>query len=99
MLSKVAQRLIGDEAAGIRPLDANKLTPMELARLLEVGVRIERLRRGVPDVVQQVPHARTGTAGEVDSALVRRIIANPEANWHALAAFNAAFGKSSADSK
>lgn len=45
-LKKVLQRITGDDVAGVTAIDASKLSAQDLARLLEVGVKIENLARG-----------------------------------------------------
>ena len=40
ILSKVAQRLIGDEVAGVSALAPSALTPSDIARLFEVAVKM-----------------------------------------------------------
>lgn len=45
-LKKVLQRVTGDDAEGVTAIDASKLSAQDLARLLEVGVKIENLARG-----------------------------------------------------
>jgi hypothetical protein len=42
------QRIRGDAAAGVEPLDPNRLLPRDVVRLAEVGVRIERAAYGLP---------------------------------------------------
>jgi len=46
ILSKVGQRLVGDDTANIKAIDVNKLEPSDLARLTEVATKVERLARG-----------------------------------------------------
>lgn len=46
MLSKVAQRLLGDPTAGIDAIDPSRLSASDLARLAEVGTKVERIARG-----------------------------------------------------
>jgi hypothetical protein len=43
----LAQRLVGDEGAGIRPLDPNLIGPTEWVRMMELAVRVERLAHGM----------------------------------------------------
>ncbi len=52
MLNKAAQRLAGDEANGVTPIDTSKLTAEQVARLAEVGSRIERGARGEPEKLE-----------------------------------------------
>jgi hypothetical protein len=46
ILSKVAERLVGNDISGVRAIDLNRLSAQDLARLSEVAVKIERLGRG-----------------------------------------------------
>jgi hypothetical protein len=46
MLSLVLARLVGDDTRGIKAVDANGLTPADLARVTEVASKLERLSRG-----------------------------------------------------
>lgn len=45
------QRLQGDANANVLPLDANDLDAQDAARLLDLGVKIERMSRGLPTEV------------------------------------------------
>lgn len=45
MLAKVGMRLVGDEEKGFKPIDINKLSASDLARLTEVATKIERMAR------------------------------------------------------
>ncbi|HEX5467076.1 MAG TPA: hypothetical protein VFW92_10435 [Candidatus Limnocylindrales bacterium] len=51
VINAVARRVVGDEAHGVAAIDPNTLGPQDLARLLDVAVKIERLARGVPSEV------------------------------------------------
>ena len=44
--SKIVQRLVGDEAAGIKPIDVNTMTWADIRALLETTQKLERLARG-----------------------------------------------------
>lgn len=44
--NKIAQRLIGDEANGIKPIDVNTMTWSDIRGLLEATQKLERLARG-----------------------------------------------------
>lgn len=44
----VEARLIGNEAEGINALDPNKLTPRDLATVMDIAVKLERVARGEP---------------------------------------------------
>lgn len=46
VLSKLAQRLVGDPANGIAPLDVNTISWAELRGLMESSQKLERLARG-----------------------------------------------------
>lgn len=46
ILRKIAQRLEGDDVENIKALDINKLTASDIAKLAEVGARMERMARG-----------------------------------------------------
>ncbi|TAM68311.1 MAG: hypothetical protein EPN50_05040 [Chloroflexota bacterium] len=48
VVNVVARRVLGDEARGIQAIDPNTLGPQDLARLLDVAVKVERLSRGAP---------------------------------------------------
>lgn len=53
MLNRVAQRLIGDETAGIAPLDVSGLKAADLIRMFTEAVRVQRISRGEPTEVTQ----------------------------------------------
>ncbi len=93
ILSKVAQRLIGDEVAGVSALAPSALTPSDIARLFEVAVKIERQSRGVPDSVQQIEHAGLVTSAAVDPEFAREVLANPAARQAAFALSAALYGE------
>lgn len=46
ILSKVAQRLVGDPAGNIQAIDVNRLSASDIARLAEVATKVERIARG-----------------------------------------------------
>ncbi len=58
-----------------------------------MAVKNERLSRGVPDTVQAIEHSGETTNAASDNAVVLRIINDPVARKHALAALNAAYGR------
>lgn len=47
LVSLAMLRLAGDEAEGIEALHGNELGPAEIARFVEVGVRVERMALGM----------------------------------------------------
>ena len=56
------KRIMGNEIEGIKALDLNRLSATDVVRLIEVGVKIERLARGEP----------TEVTGVVDMEYIRR---------------------------
>lgn len=46
VLNKVVSRLIGDKANNVLPIDPASLNARDLATLLDIGVKVERLSRG-----------------------------------------------------
>lgn len=54
MLNRAAARLVGsdDPISPVTALDTSKLTATEVARLAEVGARLERQARGEPDKIE-----------------------------------------------
>lgn len=46
VLNKVVSRLIGDKANNVMPIDPASLNARDLATLLDIGVKVERLSRG-----------------------------------------------------
>jgi hypothetical protein len=48
IVTTVMQRIEGAPELGIKPIDPNILTAPDLARLLTVAAKLERLSRGVP---------------------------------------------------
>ncbi len=47
--NKMTQRLVGDDANRILPIDLNKISAGDLLRMLESGINLERMARGVAD--------------------------------------------------
>jgi hypothetical protein len=82
ILTKVAQRVIGDETSGIPALDPAELSAADVGRLLDIAVKNERLSRGVPASVSQIQHE---LPGGTDPEYVRSVLANPAARSAALA--------------
>lgn len=80
MITKAILRLVGgvDPRTGreVEAIDPSTLTAYEAIRLVDVGVRIERLARGEPTVA--VAHA--GEVSAFDSDLARAIIEDPVAS-------------------
>lgn len=74
MAHKVLQRLVGDVANGIEPIDVNSLNAADLGRWMEHAVKIERLSRGEPDTI--VGQAE-GDAQAVQQETTRRILTDP----------------------
>jgi hypothetical protein len=52
VLQRITQRLLGDEANGISPLDISLITFADVVRGLDTAVKIERLSRGIPNEVR-----------------------------------------------
>jgi hypothetical protein len=66
------RRILGDEREGIEPAKPEELDTMTAARLIEIGVRIERLARGMPtDLTKDLDKL---TAEEA-SAIIREVVA------------------------
>lgn len=91
MVRRAAQALIGDEANGVTALDLSKLKAVDIARLIDVGVKVERLSRGAPDSVTELTGPGGGPLETVihPSVLSRRILENPEARLLACKALEA----------
>jgi hypothetical protein len=82
LISRALQRLIGDEAKQIRALELNDLTASDLVKMLDLGVKIERLSVGAPDQVR--PEEAAAAHAESASELTHRILQNPKARDLAL---------------
>ena len=54
VLSKAMQRLVGDENNNVTALDLNTLTANDVARLIDLAVKVERVSRGEPDRIDRV---------------------------------------------
>jgi hypothetical protein len=48
LVTMARQRMNGDPDSGIVPLNANRLSPQDVARFTELGTKTERLARGEP---------------------------------------------------
>lgn len=53
MLNRVAQRLVGDQVAGVDPLDISTLKAPDLIRMFVESVKVQRISRGEPTEVTQ----------------------------------------------
>ena len=69
MLNKAAQRLEGDPAHNVTALDVSKLTAEQVARLAEVGVKIERAARGEPEKLEVAVGPDEETRSALDSLM------------------------------
>lgn len=69
MLNKAAQRLEGDPANNVAALNVSKLTAEQVARLAEVGVKIERSARGEPEKVEVAVTADAETKTALDALM------------------------------
>ena len=58
ILSKVGQRLVGDDVNNVKAIDVNKLSATDLARLTEVAGKFERLARSAESDRVGHPHHR-----------------------------------------
>lgn len=57
VMNKVAQRIVGNEAAGVAPLDANTLSAADVARLMDAAAKLERASRDEPDRIHSTVEA------------------------------------------
>jgi len=69
VLNKVAQRIVGNDEAGVVALDPNSLSAADVARWLDTAAKLERLSRGEPTAIE-----RRDTGLQEATAEVREMI-------------------------
>lgn len=74
LLNKVGMRLMGSPENNVTAIDANRFTAAEVARLAEVGVKIERVARGEAEA--RIDVAAVGEAAP--EAIADRVMARLE---------------------